>query len=75
MEDLICSITKGKFEFPSDLWADISPKAIDLVVQCLTLDPNIRITAARALEHPWIVNKKLKYFANFILIIGRKTFS
>lgn len=42
-------------EFNEEIWGEISLKGKDLVIQCLTLDPNIRITAARALEHPWIV--------------------
>lgn len=55
VEDLIALICKGKVEFKEEAWEVVSSKAQDLVIQCLTLEPTIRITASRALEHPWIV--------------------
>ncbi len=35
-------------------WEEISPEGKDLVKKLLTYDPNSRISAADALQHPWI---------------------
>jgi serine/threonine protein kinase len=35
-------------------WAEVSDEAKDLVAKLLEDDPDKRITAAQALEHPWI---------------------
>jgi cell division cycle 2-like len=47
-------------KYPGIKLCDIIPKecritdaGLDLIKQMLTLDPNKRITAARALKHPW----------------------
>ncbi|KAJ1565364.1 hypothetical protein HK096_003203 [Nowakowskiella sp. JEL0078] len=41
--------------FPSKVWYEISPMALDLVRRCLTVNPNERITARQAKMHPWFV--------------------
>ncbi|CAH8345862.1 unnamed protein product [Eruca vesicaria subsp. sativa] len=47
-------IIKGEIDFESQPWPSISESAKDLVRKLLTKDPKKRISAAQALEHPWI---------------------
>ncbi|CAL9230457.1 unnamed protein product [Arabidopsis halleri] len=47
-------IIKGEIDFQSQPWLSISESAKDLVRKLLTKDPKQRISAAQALEHPWI---------------------
>ncbi|CAL9226365.1 unnamed protein product [Arabidopsis halleri] len=47
-------IIKGEIDFQSQPWPSISESAKDLVRKLLTKDPKQRISAAQALEHPWI---------------------
>ncbi|CAH8275785.1 unnamed protein product [Arabidopsis lyrata] len=47
-------IIKGEIDFQSQPWPSISESAKDLVRKLLTKDPKLRISAAQALEHPWI---------------------
>ncbi|GLT91955.1 hypothetical protein SLE2022_098160 [Rubroshorea leprosula] len=47
-------ILKGKLDLESTPWPTISEGAKDLVRKMLTMDPKKRITAAKALEHPWL---------------------
>ncbi|XP_010439398.1 PREDICTED: calcium-dependent protein kinase 15-like [Camelina sativa] len=47
-------VLKGEIDFKSQPWPSISESAKDLVRKLLTKDPKKRISAAQALEHPWI---------------------
>ena len=42
-----------KFE-PEEYWAGVSDTAKDFIDKCLTIDPEKRMTAHQALNHPWI---------------------
>ena len=42
-----------EYEFPDRYFSNISKEALDLVKQMLAEDVNVRITAKKALEHPW----------------------
>ena len=44
----------GKFTFSDPCWSNISDKAKDLISQLLTYDPDKRVSAEKALAHPWI---------------------
>lgn len=46
-------VRRGKFEFQSPEWDLISYEGKHLVCQLLTLDPEKRISAREALNHPW----------------------
>jgi serine/threonine protein kinase len=47
---------RGKFyPLSSDPWKDVSNEAKDLVQKLLTIDPEIRLSAAQILEHPWVM--------------------
>ncbi|KAI8813765.1 kinase-like domain-containing protein [Cladochytrium replicatum] len=51
---LVEQIKRGKYAFGSPWWDPISEGAKDLVRRMLTVDPEARITADQALEHPWM---------------------
>ena len=51
---LFDQILKGRYDFPSPWWDNISKEAKDLVRAMLTVDPKKRITAEAAMTHPWI---------------------
>lgn len=53
-------IKKGQPKFAESSWKNVSPEAIDLICQLLTVDPKKRISSADALKHPWfqVMNKE-----------------
>jgi calcium/calmodulin-dependent protein kinase I len=53
-KELFRSIVAGKFEYEDKEWSDISEDAKDFVNKLLVLDPDVRITAADAMKHPWL---------------------
>lgn len=66
---LFLAIQKGEFDYPAPYWDDISPEAIDLIDKLLVVDPTLRLSAANALNHPWLAaeasnlrNSKLVHF-------------
>ncbi|KAK9129377.1 hypothetical protein Sjap_009864 [Stephania japonica] len=48
------AILEGHVDFKSSPWPSITQAAKDLIKKMLTWDPKLRITAADALEHPWL---------------------
>merc|ERR1712173_288239 len=48
-------VQKGIYQWPDDI--EPTPEVIDLVGRMLTVDPEKRITAQEAIEHPWITGK------------------
>lgn len=42
-----------KVYFPSKLWSNLSSEAIDLCQNMLQKNPNNRLSAVDALNHPW----------------------
>ncbi|XP_022895308.1 calcium-dependent protein kinase 11-like [Olea europaea var. sylvestris] len=49
-------ILKGKIDFESEPWPNISDSAKDLIGKMLDRDPRRRISAHEVLCHPWIVD-------------------
>eukprot|EP00826_Nyctotherus_ovalis_P002192 TRINITY_DN10418_c0_g1_i1.p1 TRINITY_DN10418_c0_g1~~TRINITY_DN10418_c0_g1_i1.p1 ORF type:complete len:410 (+),score=128.02 TRINITY_DN10418_c0_g1_i1:26-1231(+) len=47
------AIQRGTFSFPSPMWDRVSKEAKDLITKMLTYNPEKRITAAEAYNHPW----------------------
>ncbi|KAG5219189.1 calcium-dependent protein [Salix suchowensis] len=48
------AVLEGNLDLQSPPWPDISSSAKDLIRKMLTRDPKSRITAAQALQHPWM---------------------
>ncbi|CAK7346122.1 unnamed protein product [Dovyalis caffra] len=48
------AILEGNLDLHSDPWPNISSSAKDLIKKMIRNDPKRRITAAQALEHPWM---------------------
>lgn len=57
-------ISQGEFEFYSPEWDSITDKAKSLINRLLTNDPDKRITAKSALQHPWVHDRE--HFASKI---------
>ncbi|CAM9657996.1 unnamed protein product, partial [Hapterophycus canaliculatus] len=49
-------IRDGSFVFHDELWDSTSDQAKDFVGRCLVVDPQKRMTAKQALEHPWMLD-------------------
>ncbi|KAI6143599.1 Pkinase-domain-containing protein [Pisolithus tinctorius] len=49
------AIIAGDYRFePEEYWNNVSDTARSFVSSCLTVNPDIRPTAAEALQHPWL---------------------
>mmetsp|Transcript_3486 Transcript_3486/g.8362 ORF Transcript_3486/g.8362 Transcript_3486/m.8362 type:complete len:520 (+) Transcript_3486:31-1590(+) len=49
-------IRSGHYIVKKDRWAKVSSQASDFVQKLLVVDPDVRMNAPAALEHPWIKN-------------------
>eukprot|EP00435_Cladocopium_sp_Y103_P011757 s666_g3.t1 len=49
-------IRSGTYLVKKERWAKVSSLASDFVKKLLVVDPDVRMTAPQALEHPWIKN-------------------
>jgi calcium-dependent protein kinase len=47
-------IREGTFRMKEDRWRKVSDQAFDFVKKLLVVNPQVRLTAAQALQHPWI---------------------
>lgn len=52
--EITAKIQKGKYSFDAEVWSQVSGEAKDLISKLLVYDPVARLSAERALEHPWI---------------------
>lgn len=50
-------IKKGNYDADDPIWESISAEAKDIVAKLLTVDSEKRLTAAEALQHPWVQGK------------------
>jgi len=57
---LFDQILKGRYDFPSPWWDEISPEAKQMVRGLLNVDPKTRLTATQVQKHPWITAKSDK---------------
>uniref|UniRef100_A0A1J3IY12 non-specific serine/threonine protein kinase n=1 Tax=Noccaea caerulescens TaxID=107243 RepID=A0A1J3IY12_NOCCA len=53
------AVLEGNLDLESSPWPSISESAKDLIRKMLARDPKRRITAAEALEHPWLTDSKI----------------
>lgn len=51
------NILNAKFDFPPPYWDGVTDAAKDLIIRMLTVDPEKRIKANEALNHPWILSR------------------
>lgn len=51
---LYAKIKRGRYDMSAPQWANVSAEAKDLVSKMLTVNVRDRITAAEALQHPWL---------------------
>ena len=47
----------NKHSFPRDDWGDVSKNCLDFIKKLLVHDPSKRMTAAKALKHPWLTKE------------------
>src|SRR4051794_39166326 len=52
------AIMSGRYEFDEEYWVDISESAKTFISQLLTFEPEKRIIARDALQHPWITGSE-----------------
>ncbi len=50
-------IKAGKWTYRKERWANVSGVARSFVERLLVVDPETRMTAQQALEHPWILTR------------------
>lgn len=62
--ELLENVGKGKFSMKNPCWDNVSEPAKDLLKKMLEFEPNKRISAQEAIEHPWIINIKQKQITN-----------
>ncbi|KAJ1976599.1 Calcium/calmodulin-dependent protein kinase type I, partial [Dimargaris xerosporica] len=55
---------------PPELWTGISSRAKNFIARLLTLDPTRRMTAEKALNHPWLRSLSNRFSANIISTRG-----
>lgn len=53
---VINMIVEGNIRYPEELWSGISAEAMHLVKSLLQRNPDERLSADQALQHPWIIN-------------------
>jgi len=51
--EILQMVSRGEFDFDGEEWDDIDEKAKDLIRKLVTR-PERRLTAAEALQHPWM---------------------
>ncbi len=59
-EEIVTKIKNGRFNMEKYPWPIISSQAKDLIKKLLEFDPNKRITAEEALNHPWFESKQVQ---------------
>lgn len=57
-------IRKGRYNTQHPVYAALSAEAKDLLARFLEVDPDRRITAAQALQHPWLAELHHQYIVN-----------
>lgn len=58
---LLDAIVKGKFDFHSHTWENISDEAKDFIRRLMSLKHNDRPSCLEALDHPWLQNAQVRH--------------
>lgn len=53
-EEVLAKVKKASWTFNGTIWKSISDEAKDLIEKLMDKNPETRITALDALQHPWI---------------------
>lgn len=70
------AILKADYSFtPLEYWRNVSLSARRFIQQCLTIDPNARMTSHQALTHPWITGEEEGGDKADLLPIVKKNFN
>ena len=64
--DIMERVAIGRYDLESPPFNKVSKSAKDLIRKLLTMDPNDRITAEQALNHPWFKEQKSQEIYNRI---------
>ena len=56
-DEILENVSKGSYKINGPVWKRVSKEGVELVKRMLTFDPEKRISASEALEHPWIKNQ------------------
>jgi calcium-dependent protein kinase len=56
-DEVLENIRIGNYKMKGNRWKSVSDQAKDFVKRLLVVDPKARMTAAEALNHPWISNQ------------------
>mmetsp|Transcript_36993 Transcript_36993/g.42195 ORF Transcript_36993/g.42195 Transcript_36993/m.42195 type:complete len:532 (+) Transcript_36993:37-1632(+) len=59
-KELFRKIVAGNYEIDEESFAGVSEEARDLLTKMLVTDPDCRITAEKALKHPWLKQDETK---------------
>lgn len=59
-EAIMKKVEKGKYDISKGVWKSVTKEAKDLIKKLLTYNPEDRISAEDALQHPWIAETKIE---------------
>jgi serine/threonine protein kinase len=59
-DKVVASVQKVQWKFDPEAFASVSEDAKDFISKCLIRAPENRLTAEKALEHPWLSEDKAK---------------
>jgi calcium-dependent protein kinase len=66
-QETIELVKRGRFDFNSAVWRDISSEAKDLISRMLDTNPTTRITTQECLAHAWLTSAEPQVLLNFEL--------
>ncbi len=65
--EIMKSVKKGKFTYPSEDWSSISKEAMNLITSMLKFSPKDRPSAGECLAHPWFkINEAIDKEQSFL---------
>ena len=53
LKELLCTFSEEEPRLPFGRWQQVDPQFRDLICKMTCMDPSRRITARKALQHPW----------------------
>ena len=71
--EIMQKIKQGKFDLTKYPWGIISKEAKDLIKDLLQVNPNQRLSAEKALKHPWFSTKQVKQIESMNILNKHNT--